>query len=178
MMNEMKEMMRGMMQEMMMETMKELMVEMLKPEVANAAVVEEPKVGGITRAKDTVKSFSREEWLAMAEAPKKAKAKTDYEALGLDIEAYGNKMVRWNMPVDDFDIIHYTNMVVAEKYNGKTIKYKGEWVWSFDEPIDRKNFLQCFQVKTSFTAEELAMVAQYRKNKKIASAERFLASNK
>lgn len=167
----MKEMMREMMQEMMKDVMSEMMGEMMgKPEVANAVAVDTP----VVEKKTGIQTLSREEFLAMADAPKTdTKKAVDYT--GLDIMAYGSKMVKYNMKVNS-NIWQYTDMLVRNKYNGRCSKYRGEFVWTFDEPHDRKNFLQCFQVKTEFTAEELEAIRTYKKNKEVARAKKLLES--
>lgn len=149
-----------------------------KPEIANAnaveTVIETPVTTPVVEKKTGIQTLSREEFLAMADAPKTyTKKAVDYT--GLDIMAYGSKMVKYNMKVNS-NIWQYTDMLVRNKYNGRCSKYRGEFVWTFDEPHDRKNFLQCFQVKTEFTAEELETIRTYKKNKEVARAKRLLES--
>ena len=172
MMNAMMEQMMGKMMESMMESMMNAMMTAMTgtPEVANAEAVEQPKA-----VKTGTKAISREEFLAMAEAPTAKNAVPEVDYSELDVMAYGNKMVKYNQQVNS-NIWQYTDMVVRTKYNGRCTKYRGEFVWVFDNPADRKNFLQCFQIKTEFSDEELQAIKLYKKNKQIARAKKLLES--
>ena len=149
-----------------------------KPEIANAnaveTVIETPVTTPVVEKKTGVQTYSRDEFLAMADTPKSnTKKAVDYT--DLDIVIVGKRMVKYNMPVNS-DIWQYTDMVIKNKFNGRGTKYQGQYLWIFDEPHDHKNFLQCFQVKTEFTAEELEAIRTYKKNKEVARAKKLLES--
>ena len=170
--NNFEKMMEAMLEQMMAKQMEKMMSKMLgldEPQVAAAETVD--------AIKDAYKpkKLSREEFLNSLTVEDKVQPKADYSTLDFDIVS--STMCKFNQYAPR-SIWELNDMVIATQWGGKCTKYRGEFVWRFEDKNKLALFLQSYKIRLEPTEEDKINLAEYKKAKAQKKAEYYASRAK
>lgn len=162
----MKDLIKKMVEEMVAQSIAEVMAEMMgtKPEVAKAEATDDIKNAY------KPKTLSREDFLNSLTEEEKTAPKADYSTLDFDIVS--NTSCKFNQYVSKA-IWELNDMVIATQWGGKCTKYRGEFVWKFEDKNKMALFLQSYKIRLEPTDEDKINLAEYKKAKAQKKAEYY-----
>lgn len=154
----MKDLIKKMVEEMVAQSIAEVMAEMMgtKPEVAKAETTDSIKNAY------KPKTLSREDFLNSLTVEEKTTPKADYSTLDFDIVS--STMCKFNQYVPKA-IWELNDMIIVTQWGGKCTKYRGEFVWRFEDKNKLALFLQSYKIRLEPTEEDTINLANFKKAK-------------
>lgn len=167
--NNFEKMMETMLEQMMAKQMEKMMAKMFGLEEETVA-----KAETTDSIKDAYKpkreELKREDFLNSLTEEEQKPAPKDYS--DLDFVVVNNTMCKLNQRIPT-NIWQLNDMLIKTHWNGKCMKYRGEYVWKFETKNQMILFLQSYQIKTEPTEEDKINLANYNKAKAQQKAEYY-----